>query len=96
MLKKYRSEDLNNNENFVVPDDIIQFKDVQIFNSEFVAPDEDCKPDIITIGDIQPPLDEDELAALSLPPKTAVNGSLKLEDFKILALCRILKYSMNL
>ena len=83
LLKKYRSEDLNNNENFVVPDDIIQFKDVQIFNSEFVAPDEDCKPDIITIGDIQPPLDEDELAALSLPPKTAVNGSLKLEDFKV-------------
>ena len=82
LLSKYR-EDSKNNDGFTVPDDVIQYQNVKIFSPDFQVPETDQKPEILVIGDLQPPLDSDELAALTLHPKTAVNGTLKLEDFKL-------------
>ena len=76
LLSKYR-EDSKNNDGFTVPDDVIQYQNVKIFSSDFQVPEIDQKPEILVIGDLQPPLDSDELAALTLHPKTAVNGTLK-------------------
>ena len=43
----------------------------------------DFKPEVVVIGDIVPPLEEDEIAVACLPPKTTINSNLSLEEFKV-------------
>ena len=82
LLNKYRPDSLKENNNFVLPEDVKQFENAKIFDPKFVPPEDVHKPEVIVIGDLQPPLDSDEIAALVLPPKTAVTDTLNLEDFK--------------
>ena len=84
LLSKYRQEEEDTKNIFTVPGDIEDYKDAKIFDSGFETPEvvTDYKPpEIVQLGDISPPLDEDELSVLQLPTKTSVNGKLKLEDF---------------
>ena len=86
LLSKYRKEEEDTKDIFTVPGDIEDYKDAKIFDSGFETPEvvTDYKPpEIVQLGDISPPLDEDELSVLQLPTKTSVNGKLKLEDFKV-------------
>ena len=60
-------------------------KGKKIFDPAFKVPDAVTKfePKVVIIGLIQPPLEDDEKGVLSLPSKTAINGNMKMENFKI-------------
>ena len=81
LLSKYRKE---SKEAFTVPEDVKDYKNLKVFDPNFVVPQEvsNFEPEVVIIGDIFPPLDIDEKAVLSVPPKTAIEGILKFEDFK--------------
>ena len=88
LLKKYRDSDEND---FTMPTDLNQlWSSIKVFDPKYEIPDsvKEDKPTVAIIGEINPPLDEDELACLSLPPKTAVNPAMSKSSFKTeLGLC---------
>ena len=44
---------------------------------------ERIKVEVPVIGEVSPPLDEDELAALRLPPKFAIYEDIHMEDVQL-------------
>ena len=64
LLKKYRKEE--EDICFTVPKDVDDFKNVDVFYPRFETPVSvtDYSADVTIIGDIQPPLDEEEKAVL--------------------------------
>ena len=85
LLSRYKRETEDNKINFHVPGDIEEYKNIRVFDNNFSVPEDvkNYQPEIAVVGDIQPPLDEEELSVLRLNPKTAINPSLSIEGFKI-------------
>ena len=84
LKKEFRKEEL---EEVPIPEAIVRFKDLGIFNKNYRDPEKEIVPDIPVIGE-EIILDEDEKAALRLAPKTAILDKLNVEEIKVeLAMC---------
>ena len=67
---------------FGLPEDLAEYRDVNIFSSKFEATESSGLLDVTAIGNIDPPLDDDEISALQLPPKMAIEEGLTVSNFK--------------
>ena len=67
---------------FDLPEDLSEYRRLDIFSKDFKGEKAHEKPEVPIVGNVSPPLDDDEISALQLPPKMALEEGLSVVNFK--------------